>query len=177
MESLKGRLLISGAGLFDPNFRHTVVLVAEHDDDGAFGVVLNRPLGVTVADAASELAGMVAPDEPLYAGGPVEPGRAIIVAEFEHPELVAQPVVGSIGFVAAGETPPGLVRARVFAGHSGWGAGQLESELSAEAWIVEGALPEDVFCAEPTRLWSSVLRRKGDAYTMLSTMPYDPTMN
>ena len=65
MDSLKGRLLISGAGLFDPNFRHTVVLLAEHGEDGAFGVVLNRPLAVTVADAASELAGLVAPDEPL----------------------------------------------------------------------------------------------------------------
>ena len=177
MDSLKGRLLISGAGLFDPNFRHTVVLLAEHEEDGAFGVVLNRPLAVTVSDAASELAGLVAPDEPLYAGGPVEPGRAIIVAEFEHPEFVTQPVVGSIGLLAAGETPPGLVRARVFAGHSGWGAAQLEAELNAEAWIIEDARPEDVFCAEPKELWSSVLRRKGNAYTMLSTMPFDPTMN
>ncbi|CAN5696703.1 YqgE/AlgH family protein [soil metagenome] len=177
MESLKGRLLISGAGLFDPNFRHTVVLVAEHDEGGSFGVVLNRPLGISVAEAASELAGMVAPGEQLFTGGPVDPARAMIVAEFEHPELVTQPVVGSIGLLATGETPPGLVRARVFAGHSGWGPSQLEAELNAEAWIVEEARPEDVFCPEPTRLWSSVLRRKGDAYTMLSTMPFDPTMN
>jgi putative transcriptional regulator len=177
MDSLKGRLLISGAGLFDPNFRHTVVLLAEHGEDGAFGVVLNRPLAVTVGDAASELAGLVAPDEPLYAGGPVEPGRAIIVAEFEHPEFVTQPVVGSIGLLPGGEIPSGLVRARVYAGHSGWGAAQLDAEINAEAWIIEDARPEDVFCAEPKQLWSSVLRRKGDAYTMLSTMPFDPTMN
>ena len=177
MESLKGRLLISGAGLFDPNFRHTVVLVAEHGDGGAFGVVLNRPLGVTVAEAASELAGLVAPGEQLFTGGPVEPAGALVVAEFEHPELDTQPVVGSIGLVAAGETPAGLVRARVFAGHSGWGAAQLEAELNADAWIVEEARPEDVFCIEPKQLWSSVLRRKGDDYTMLSTMPFDPTMN
>lgn len=177
MESLKGRLLISGAGLFDPNFRHTVVLLAEHDEGGAFGVVLNRPLGVTVAEAASELSEMVAPDEQLFAGGPVEPARAVIVAQFEHPGFVTQPVFGSIGLVGAGETPPGLVRARVFAGHSGWGASQLAAELNAEAWIVEEARPDDIFGQQPTRLWSSVLRRKGDAYTMLSMMPFDPTVN
>ena len=177
MESLKGRLLISGAGLFDPNFRHTVVLLAEHEEGGALGVVLNRPLGVTVAEAAPELSEVVNPGERLFAGGPVEPGRAIIVAEFEHPELVTQPVVGSIGLLGAGETPPGLMRARVFAGHSGWGPSQLEAELNAEAWIVEEARPDDIFSPEPTRLWSSVLRRKGDAYKMLSMMPFDPTMN
>ena len=177
MDSLKGRLLISGAGLFDPNFRHTVVLLAEHEEDGAFGVVLNRPLAVTVADAASGLAGLVAPGERLFAGGPVEPNRAIIVAEFEHPVLVTQPVVGSIGLLPGGETPSGLVRARVFAGHSGWGPSQLEAELNAGAWIVEDVQPDDVFSPEPTQLWSSVLRRKGDAYRMLSTMPFDPTMN
>lgn len=177
MQSLKGRLLISGAGLFDPNFRHTVVLLAEHDEGGAFGVVLNRPLGITVAEAASELAEIVAPDEQLFSGGPVEHARAMIVAEFQHPGLVTQPVFDSIGLLATGEAPAGLVRARVFAGHSGWGASQLEAELNAEAWIVEDARPEDVFCLEPNHLWSSVLRRKGDAYTMLSMMPFDPTMN
>jgi putative transcriptional regulator len=177
MESLKGRLLISGAGLFDPNFRHTVVLLAEHDEAGAFGVVLNRPLGITVAEAASELAEIVAAGDQLFSGGPVEPARAMIVAEFEHHGLVTQPLVGSIGLLAAGEAPPGLVRARVFAGHSGWGASQLEAELNAQAWIVEDARPEDIFTSEPNQLWPSILRRKGDAYTMLSMMPFDPTMN
>jgi putative transcriptional regulator len=177
MESLKGHLLISGAGLFDPNFRHTVVLVAEHDEGGAFGVVLNRPLAITVAEADSELAGMAPPGELLFAGGPVEPDRVIVVAEFEHPELATQTVFGSVGLLVAGESPPGLSRARVFAGHSGWAPSQLEAEIEADAWIVEHAQAEDVFNSEPQRLWSNVLRRKGDAYTMLSMMPFDPSTN
>jgi putative transcriptional regulator len=177
MESFKGHLLISGAGLFDPNFRHTVVLVADHDEGGAFGVVLNRPLDITVGEATAELAGVAGASEPLFAGGPVEPARAIVVAEFEHPELVTSAVFGRVGLLIAGESPPGLSRARVFAGHSGWAPSQLEAELEAGAWIVEGARPEDVFTPEPQKLWSSVLRRKGDAYTMLSMMPFDPSTN
>jgi len=180
MESLRGRLLISSGGLFDPNFRHTVVLVGEHNEAGALGVVLNRPLDVTVHDAVPALSSFVTPEELLFQGGPVQPSSAVLLAEVAHPELADILVFGSIGFLI-GEVPedvrPGVLRARVFLGYSGWGPGQLEAEMAQNSWIIEPAREEDVFTAVPDLLWSRVLERKGPEYRRLSRMPFDPSMN
>lgn len=180
MESLRGRLLISSGGLFDPNFRHTVVLVGEHNAEGALGVVLNRALEVTVEEAVPALRDLVRPGELLFQGGPVQPYQPVLLAELSHPELADILVFGSVGFLV-GEVPadvrPGILRARVFAGYSGWGPGQLEAELEQDSWILEPALEEDVFTDAPDTLWSRVLERKGPEYRRLSRTPFDPTMN
>jgi putative transcriptional regulator len=180
VESLRGHLLIAGGSLWDPNFRRTVVLIGHHDDEGAVGVVLNRTAGVTVAEAVPPLSSLVATGEPLFFGGPVEPQAAVVVADFEDPDRAEIVALGSIGFLPP-ETGPaelgGILRARVFAGHAGWGAGQLEAELDEDSWIVEPALPDDVFTPDPERLWSDVLKRKGHAYDLLRLMPMDPSSN
>jgi len=180
MESLRGRLLISSGGLFDPNFRHTVVLVGEHNEAGALGVVLNRPLDVTVHHAVPALSSFVKPEEPLFQGGPVQPSSAVLLAEVSHPELADILVFGSIGFLI-GEIPedvrPGVLRARVFLGYSGWGPGQLEAEMAQNSWIIEPATEDDVFTEDPDLLWSRVLERKGPEFRRLSRMPFDPSMN
>lgn len=180
MESLRGRLLISSGGLYDPNFRHTVVLIGEHNDEGALGVVLNRALDVTVAEALPALSALVPRGTPLYQGGPVQPTSPVLLAELARPELADLLIFGSIGFLV-GEVPadaePGILRARLFAGYSGWAPGQLEAEMAADSWIVEPAREEDVFTDAPELLWSRVLQRKGPAYRRLSRMPYDPSMN
>ncbi len=104
-----------------------------------------------------------------------------MLAEFEEPAHAAALVLGDIGFLAAGEEtvapPGGTRRARVFAGHAGWGPGQLELELERDDWIVEPAVTEDLFASEPTGLWGSVLERKGGRYALLARMPLDPSMN
>ena len=180
MESLRGRLLISSGNLFDPNFRHTVVLVGEHSAEGALGVVLNRPMDVTVEDAVPVLSSIVGPGETLFEGGPVQPSNPVLLAELSHPELADVLVFGTVGFLV-GEVPedvrPGILRARVFAGYSGWGPGQLEGEIEEGAWILEPALEDDVFTDAPDTLWSRVLERKGPEYRRLSRMPFDPSMN
>ncbi|MGD8319017.1 MAG: YqgE/AlgH family protein [Gemmatimonadota bacterium] len=180
MESLRGRLLISSGGLYDPNFRHTVVLIGEHNDEGALGVILNRPLDVTVRDAVPALRALVGPDDPLFVGGPVQPRSPVLLAEVSHPELADLVVFGSVGFLI-GEIPedvrPGIVRARVYAGYSGWGPGQLEAEMEQDSWIVDPAREDDVFTDAPDLLWSRVLERKGPEFRRLSRMPFDPTMN
>jgi len=180
MENLRGRLLISGGGLFDPNFRHTVVLVGQHNAEGALGVVLNRPLDVTVEAAVPVLRSLVKPGDPLFEGGPVRPHNPVLLAELVRPELADILVFGSVGFLV-GEIPadirPGIRRARVFAGYSGWGAGQLEAEIAQDAWILEPALEDDVFTDAPDTLWSRILERKGPEYRQLSRMPFDPSMN
>ncbi|HEY3264002.1 MAG TPA: YqgE/AlgH family protein [Actinomycetota bacterium] len=180
VEPLAGKLLIAGPALWDPNFRRTVVLVGHHGDQGAVGVVLNRATEVSVEEAAPPLRPLVEPEAPLFIGGPVQPSAAVVLADFEHPEVARVIAFGSIGFlpdeVEAGEGE-GVRRARVFAGHAGWGPGQLEAELDEGSWIVEPATEDDVFTDEPDRLWERVLRRKGHKFDLLRTMPVDPASN
>ncbi|HWC70455.1 MAG TPA: YqgE/AlgH family protein [Actinomycetota bacterium] len=180
MEPLTGHLLISNAGLFDPNFRRTVVLIGHHDDEGAVGVVLNQPLGITVREAVPPLVHLVDEEEQLFDGGPVEPASVVVLADFLDPSRAEVLAMGSIGFLppeADGDIAEAIRRARVYAGYAGWGPGQLESELEEDSWVTAPALPADVFHDEPSRLWEDVLRRLGRGYEMLRLMPRDPSMN
>jgi putative transcriptional regulator len=173
-------LLVAGGDLFDPNFRRTVVLIADHDEEGAAGVVLNRRADVTVGDAAPALTSLVPPDDRLYVGGPVQPQSAVVLADFEHPDLAGRLVFGSIGLLTGEEVEEALLsirRARVYAGYAGWGPGQLDQELEDNGWLVEGPLPDDVFTPEPEALWSAVVRRKGQDFSLLALMPDDPSLN
>ena len=181
MESIRGQLLIASPSLVDANFRRTVVLVAEHSDDGAMGIVLNRPATAVVTEAVPQLADLVDADARVHVGGPVEPGAVVVLAEFERSDDAAAIVFDGIGFMSADADPNDIAeathRARVFAGYAGWGAGQLDGELEHEDWIVASARPEDVFTSAPERLWSQVLRRKGGQYAILALMPPDPSVN
>ncbi len=181
MDSLRGQLLIASPALQDPNFHRTVVLVTEHTDEGAMGLVLNRPAETAVDEVAPELTLLVDGEEPVYVGGPVGEEAVIVLAEFEDPSEAAAPVMGSLGFVPAGadesELGERLLRARVFAGYAGWGPGQLDGEIEEEAWIVEPAAIDDAFALDVERLWSEVLARKGAEYALLATMPQDPSVN
>ena len=184
MDSLRGHLLLSAPSLFDPNFRRTVVLITEHTEEGAMGLVLNRTADVTVDEAVPDLALYADDDdEPLYIGGPVQANAVIILAEFSDPSVSPAIVLeDDIGFVPADaedheEIAVDCRRSRVFAGHSGWGAGQLEAELAEKAWIIEPARREDVFGTHPDDLWAAVMRRKGGQFRLLATMPEDPALN
>jgi len=177
---LTGRLLLSNATLFDPNFRRTVVLIGHHDEEGAVGVVLNRPLGVPVDAAVPPLSDLVAAGEELFEGGPVQPDAAVVIAEFTDPERASLVAFGAVGFLPDEmdtEDRDAIVRARIFAGYSGWGPGQLEDELADDAWLVTEATEADVFTPEPERLWERVVRRLGPDYALLQTMPIDPSAN
>ena len=182
MDSLRGQLLIASPALFDPNFRRTVVLVTEHNDEGAMGLVLNHPSETTVADGAPPLQDLVDEGALVYVGGPVEPAAVTVLAQFEDPDDAAAVVLGDIGFVRADAELDDLVgatrRARVFAGYCGWSPGQLEAELEGDdSWILATARPEDVFAETPEDLWSAVLRRKGGQFAIVALMPYDPSVN
>lgn len=183
VESLRGHLLLAGAGLFDPNFRRTVILVGEHGEEGAMGVVLNRPSSIAVEEAVpplAGLAGLAGGDGLVYVGGPVQPEAIVVLADFDEPELAGVLVFGTVGFVPGDVEPDSLgdLRcARVFAGYAGWSPGQLEDELAESSWIVEPAVPEDVFTDRPKMLWSDILRRKGGPFALLARMPDDPRLN
>jgi putative transcriptional regulator len=180
MESLRGQLLISSGGLYDPNFRHTVVLIGEHNTEGALGVVLNRPLDATVEEAVPPLRDLVPAGEPLYEGGPVQPSSAVLLAELSQPELADILAFGAVGFLVgevSAEIQSSVLRARVYAGYSGWGPGQLDAEMAADSWIIEPPRLDDVFTDAPDLLWRRVLERKGPEFKKLSRMPFDPSMN
>ena len=180
MESLRGHLLIAGPGLVDPNFWRTVVLVGEHSEEGALGVVLNRSSETSVEEAVPELALLAEGMGAVHVGGPVQPSAVVVLADFAEPDDAESLVLDSVGFLPAEVEPESLGelrRARVYVGYAGWGPGQLDGELEEGSWIVEPALPDDVFTADPEGLWSAVLRRKGGPFSVLASMPPDPSQN
>jgi putative transcriptional regulator len=180
-ESLAGQLLLASPALLDPNFRRTVVLVSLHSDEGAMGLVLNRPSAVTVGEAVPQLEEAVHDAERVYVGGPVQPTSVVFLAEFLDPSPAGLLVLGRIGFPAPDAGVEELIestsRGRVFAGYAGWGEGQLDAEFDQGDWIAHAALPEDVFTDVPDELWSRVLTRMGGSYALVARMPPDPSVN
>jgi putative transcriptional regulator len=180
-ESLAGQLLLAAPSLRDPNFARTVLLIGVHNEEGAMGVVLNRPSTVTVREAVPQLEPAVDELELVYVGGPVQPRSVVCLAEFLEPSLAELLVLGRIGFPApdAGveQLAQATARRRVFAGYAGWSDGQLDAEIEQGDWIAQAALPGDVFSEAPEQLWSTVLTRMGGSYALIARMPADPSVN
>jgi putative transcriptional regulator len=180
-ESLAGQLLLASPSLRDPNFVRAVVLIGVHSEEGAMGVVLNRPSSMTVGEAVPQLEDTLGVLEPIYVGGPVQQGSIVFLAEFLDPSPAGLLVLGRIGFPAPdadiGELTEATARRRVFAGYAGWGAGQLDAELAGGDWIAHAAQPEDIFSDDPQELWGRVLTRMGGSYALIARMPLDPSVN
>jgi putative transcriptional regulator len=172
-ESLNGKLLIASPSMAD-YFHRTVILVVEHSEEGAFGLVLNRPSETTVGEASAELAELIGEEHVLHVGGPVQPNAVTAVGEHSDPADATKLIVAGVGMVDL-DDPPELFRLRVFAGYAGWAAGQLDGELESESWIVEDAHPDDPF--GDGDLWAQVLSRKGGEFALLARMPPDPSVN
>ncbi len=173
-DSLSGKLLIAAPSLHD-FFRRTVVLMVEHNEHGAFGVVLNRPSEASVAEVVPSLAPYADDGQVVWIGGPVATDTAVALGRFDDPNAAAGLVVGDLGVIDPDAPSEELRELRVYAGHAGWGPGQLESEIEEEAWIIEPASPDDPFRAGD--LWSYLLGRRGGEYALLARMPEDPSMN
>jgi putative transcriptional regulator len=187
---LAGRLLVATPELGDGTFGRSVVLVLDHDDDGALGVVINRPTPVDVAEVLPTWQPLACEPGVLFQGGPVALDSALGLAVVPGTAEEAEPlgwrrVVGRLGLVDL-DTPPEVLaaevtRLRIFAGYAGWGAGQLEDELRQGAWYVVPADPDggfaDAFTAAPDGLWRAVLRRQGGDLAMVSTYLDDPSLN
>lgn len=181
---LVGRLLVASPALVDANFRRAVVLVLDHGDDGALGLLVNRPMDVEVSSVLPAWQPHTTAPGRLFQGGPVQLDSALGLVAV--PGTGAQPIgvrllIGSVGLVDLDAPPevvaPGLAGLRIFAGYAGWSAGQLEAEIGQGAWYVVDSEPRDAFSDRPERLWPDVLRRQRGRLAMISTFPDDPNMN
>lgn len=175
-----GSLLVADPAMSDPNFRRTVVLVLHHGEEGTLGVVLNRPSDVPVATVLPSWAEHVAAPASVFVGGPVERDTPLCLAALRTGEQAGSvpgtiSVRGPVALVVLDSDPavlaPRLRGLRVYAGYSGWDAGQLCGELERGDWIVAPALPSDVLAAPAADLWGSVLRRQGMPIALLATHP------
>lgn len=182
-DPLRGRLLVATPTLYDPNFFRTVVLVLEHGDEGAIGVVLNRPSETAVGESLPDWNPLASDPGVVFVGGPVSPDAAIGLARagsVDHADGWA-PLLGHLGTVDLARAPLDLPidvqNLRVFAGYAGWSAGQLDGEVDSAGWFVLDAAPDDVFTSEPVGLWASVLRRQGGRLAMYATAPPHPSLN
>jgi putative transcriptional regulator len=179
-----GMLLVATPALLDPNFADTVVLLLDVDENGALGVVLNRPTAVPVAEVLADWRDVVAEPEVLFHGGPVSTEGALAVALLRALDDVPvgfRQVEGNLGLVDL-DTPVELVDGsleglRIFAGYAGWGAEQLVDEIEEGSWYVVPGEAPDVFRQDPTELWRDVLRRQPGELAWHSTRPVDPDLN
>lgn len=175
-DSLAGRLLVASPVLSDPNFSRTVVLLLQHDEEGAVGVVLNRPSESPVSDHLPAWAEVVTEPGVVFVGGPCEPAVAIGLTDGDRVrEPVGPPGLGVVDLEADPE--PGR-RVRIFSGYAGWGPDQLEDELEEGAWVVVDAEPDDALSTRPEGLWRAVLARQPRReLKLLASYPPDPSLN
>ncbi len=176
--SLAGQLLLAHPAMRDPNFRRSVVLLSAHGDEGAMGVVLNRPLGKQLGDLNPQFAAGPLARVPLYQGGPVQTEQLILAAW--QPEPLAATVKLYFGIdvekAAALQTEDG-VRLRGFLGYSGWSKGQLENELRANTWVVTPVRPDLLDAADGMSLWRSILSELSPEWKLMADEPDEPGVN
>ena len=191
-----GRLLVATPLLGDPHFFRTVIYLLEHDGGGTVGVIVNRPSHTPVAQVLPEWHDAVSGPSVVFGGGPVQPDGALCLGRLSAASLP----VGEAGTADSAVHSGGVRRVvdgvctvdldgdvagitsitnslRVFAGHAGWSAGQLDDELAEGAWWVLDGTADDLFSADPRPLWSRVLRRQPYPLSLVSTYPTDPLLN
>ena len=179
---LRGQLLLDSGQLQGSFFQRTVVLICQHDAEGAFGLVLNRATGNSAGDMIVADLPQRIKTCPLYLGGPVQPAAL----SFLHTDTFVSDanVLPNLSLghsldtlIEIGDSFSADKQIKMFAGYAGWSPGQLEDELKRKAWLTHPASLELVFDAQPEQLWQRILRQKGWQYQLLSQMPEDPSVN
>ncbi len=180
----KGIFLVAAPSLREPNFRQTVVLLCEHGKEGALGVVVNRPMGMLLAEALPHIPVLEGQHHVLFSGGPVQPNQVLLLYQLvERPDDTHHVfdgvyLGGDVQMVERLLTQP-LDREsfRAYMGYSGWAPGQLENEMKTGSWLLVPADPSVVFKKEPEQIWPDILRSLGGRYSFYAEMPFDPTLN
>jgi putative transcriptional regulator len=193
-DGLAGHLLVAAPGLADPNFFRRVVLVVDHGDHGALGVVLDRPGGVPVRELMPQWEEWATAPAELFTGGPVARNALIGLVRLSSRDAAVEDsdrrpdgwrllIDGDrpVGTVDLGSDPQSaaeaIVGVRLFSGYAGWDSQQLEAEIDEGSWYVVRAEAPDPISADPEGLWRRVLRRQGGALEVVSGFPEDPALN
>ncbi|MBN1340679.1 MAG: YqgE/AlgH family protein [Bacteroidales bacterium] len=178
----KGKILISEPFLSDYYFKRSVVLLAEHNDDGTFGLILNKPVNVPFNEA---IKGFPQFKARVFLGGPVKTDSLFFIHTLGN--LIDESLEIMPGLFWGGdiETVKELIsinrvttdQIKFFAGYSGWVSKQLEGELTRNSWVVSNIKPEQVMLSDPDTLWNNTLKWMGGDYAYWTSFPHDPAMN
>ena len=191
---LGGHFLLSDFDLADPNFQRAVILMIDHDEEGAFGLVVNHPSPFTLGEVVEGLEDTPASSIPVYVGGPVQQNALFVLHEDsaggEGGEDAADQPVEGVAFEPATRSLLDWLKSewavlpeadrpevRFYVGYSGWASGQLEGELEEEAWVVLRATREIVFHPDPGKAWAEALSRTGPLYQIILQTGFKPSMN
>ena len=177
-QSLAGSLLIAHPSMLDPNFRRAVLFISAHDpNDGAMGVILNRPLDKHVCDLVSETPPDGLADVPVFLGGPVGKNQ-LMFAAFEWEDANGLKLNHNVDMEEAHEiagNDPASIRA--FVGYAGWSAGQLEAEMKQKAWILQKPSRAALTPERLPKIWFDIVSGLGPYYKLLAAAPDDPSLN
>lgn len=182
----QGTLLAASPSMLDPNFMHSVVLICQHDAQGAYGLVVNRPSGHRANEVLAEHPLWSLSDAELFFGGPVSLNQLQVLHRVGDPVPGGLPVLP--GVFLGGDLDAAArwwheslsgdhSKLRLVVGYSGWGAGQLESELVRGSWIPAPGTSELIFMEDPRLMWRAVLRSLGKEAEGLEDLPPDPEWN
>ena len=182
MDLAPGVLLVAEPALLDPNFRRAVVLLCDHNDEGSFGLILNRTTELHLSEVLAEPVGL---EHELYFGGPVQTDTLHYLHPYAHTIEEAVPVLDGVSWGGPFDEVVEGIRTgafdadafRFFVGYAGWGEDQLQDEVDGEGWVVLPGSAADVFEHDPGTLWRDLLRTLGGEYALLSNYPDDPQMN
>jgi len=183
-DTLRGRLLVASPYVDDPNFGRAVILVCAHDEDGAFGLILNRPLDLPVRDVLPEWGALVAAPPAIFRGGPVNPTNTFALC-LDRTRRLGEPVWRDMRLLDLEEQPEALAAdpelqpraVRIFTGYAGWAPGQLESEILDDGWMVVDVRSDDAFTTEPDGLWEAALQRPPARRALVPYFPDEPSLN
>jgi putative transcriptional regulator len=181
-KSLQGQLLLDGGKLHGSFFHRSVVLICQHDEEGAFGLILNRSSDSKVGQALVANVSEIIKGQPLFVGGPVQTGTlSFLYSDTFVPQANVMPNL-SLGhsldaLMDLSESCSSTQKLKLFAGYSGWTAGQLDQEMARKDWLTYPASIDLVFYPEPGRLWKEILRRKDDRSRLLAESPDDLSWN
>ena len=177
--SLAGSLLVAHPNMLDPNFRRTVLFISAHDpNEGALGVIINRPLDRHVADLVTEASFVGLAEVPVFLGGPVGKNQ-LMFAAFEWQKGEGLKLNHNVSLEEASDVldPKKLATICAFVGYAGWGAGQLEAEMKQKAWLLQKPSPSVLKLDRLPKLWFDIMRTLGPWYKMLAAAPDDPSLN
>ena len=190
---LSGYFLISEVELDDPNFQRTVVLLIKHDAEGAFGLVVNRQLDVTLGQVVAEFKDTEAGKLAIYQGGPVEPQYLFTIHSGLPESLRSEQASSPLDLVVFEPVFPTLVEflkgewealpedrrplVNLYAGYAGWESGQLEMELLRGAWIVRPGAVKHIFSVNPQEGWREALGELGGMHKIIAETGFKPSMN